>query len=104
MALPSRGRGWPFGSGLARARPKRGKGRTRLQRGGWEGSFVIVIPVNIDKYALPALGKGIGLSFSWVVWPFLLFGRGWTSFSLLGLEVGVGPYSLGLMLSSFVWL
>ena len=43
--------------------------------------FKKIIPVNIDKYVLPTLGKGIGPSFSWVVWPFLLLGRGWTSFS-----------------------
>ena len=37
IGLFSRGRGWPFGSGLARPRPKRGEGQTQPKRVEWEG-------------------------------------------------------------------
>ena len=36
VGLPSRGRGWPFGSGLARARPKRGMARPSQKGEKWK--------------------------------------------------------------------
>ena len=76
----------PKRKGRGGARPHRGgpvltqekrKGEPEPNPKGEDGKAhdYNIIVKNIDKYALPTLGKGIGPSFSSVVWPFLLLGR-----------------------------
>ena len=67
---------------------------THLGRMGRLMIIVVIEPLLGRGLALPSLGL-FGPSFSWV-------GVGVTV-GLLGFEVGVGPSSLGLGLSSFVW-
>ena len=72
VGIFSGGEGWPFGSGLARPRSKRGKGQALPKSGEWEGKGPSQKERKVRGQARPKIKGGLKLGLALPSW-----GRGW---------------------------